>query len=283
MEQLAAFYRHPAQYYFQNCLGVFFGQENIELKESESFVLDALEKYELTDLALKAMLDDNDEGEWRRKMVAAGKVLNNSLGDSYLEQQLTIARDIHTEVQTLVQGTPASLREQVTLQDHNLSFAIHNIYDECRIDIRPGALRKRQLLEIWIKHLCLNANEHHYQTLTLSKGEHRAEHSTLSPLPATDAQQILQRLLENHDSGILYPLHFLPECSFAFASAIANGKNREEALQLVNKVWTQEIPGTEGQDPYWRRITSSNSLFDEAFEHLAIETYTPLLASWTEA
>jgi len=283
MEQLASFYRHPAQYYFHNCLGVFFGQDNIELKESESFVLDALEKYELTDLALKAMLDDVDANEWRRMMVAAGKVLNNNLGDSYLDQQQAIARDIHTEIQTLVQGTPSSLREQVALQDNKLSFSIHNIYDEQRIDIRPGTLRKRQLLEIWIKHLCLNANEHHYQTLTLSKGKHRAAHSIFSPLPATDAQQILQRLLENHDAGILYPLHFLPECSFTFASVIANGKSREEAFQQVNKVWSQDMPGTEGQDPYWRRITSSNNIFDESFEHLAIETYTPLLASWTES
>lgn len=281
MEQLASFYKHPAQYYFHHCLGVFFGDDNIELKESESFVLDALEKYDLTNLALKAMLADDDETEWRREMVAAGKVLGNSLGDSYLDQLQSIARNIHQELKLLVKGTPTSLREHVTLNNHNLSFSIHDLYNEQRVDIRPGVLRKRQLLEIWIKHLCLNANEHNYQTLTLSKGKHRAKISVINPLPASDAKQILQCMLDNHDMGILYPLHFLPECSFTFASAIATGKSRQEALQQVNKVWSQDMPGTESQDPYWRRISNANTLFDEAFEHLAIETYTPLLASWT--
>jgi exodeoxyribonuclease V gamma subunit len=169
------------------------------------------------------------------------------------------------------------------LKDHNLSFSIHNLYDEQLIDIRPGTLRKRQLLGVWIKHLCLNANEHHYQTLTLSKGKHRAETSVINPLAATDAKQILQRLLENHDAGILAPLHFLPECSFTFASEVASGKSRQEALQQVYNIWNQDRTGTEGQDPYWRRLINSNTLFDEAFEHLAIETYTPLLASWSDA
>ena len=282
MDQLISFYRHPARYFFHNTLGVFFGDDHIELKESESFSLNPLERYQLTDLALDSLLMGDDESEWMREMIAAGRVLNNDLGKGYLDQQLSTARSIYGELRSLVTEPPVTLKENINLGSTSLSFAINTLYDQQHIDIRPGALRKRQLLEVWVKHLCLNANEHHFQTTTISRGTDKAALTVIEPIAAQDARTHLQFLVDMHDKGLSHPLCFLPECSFAYATAIASGKTRLEAIQNAQKIWATEAPGSEGQDPYWRRIAISNALFDESFEQLSIDIYSPLIANWKE-
>ena len=282
MEQLVSFFNHPARYYFHNSLGVFFADEHIELKESESFSLDPLERYHLANLALNSLLKGDDGSEWMREMIAAGRVLNNDLGKRNLQQQLSTAQSIHNELKSLVSEPPVSLRENINLERSSLSFAINNLYEQQHIDIRPGTLRKRQLLEVWVKHLCLNANEHYFPTTTISRGTDKAELTVIEPIAAHDARSYLQLLVDLHDNGLRRPLSFLPECSFAYASAIVSGKTRLDAMQSAKRLWAQEAQGSEGQDPYWRRIAISNELFDDSFEQLSIEIYSPLIDNWNK-
>ncbi len=281
-DQLAGFLQHPARYFLQNCLGVYFDDHALELKESESFSLDGLESYRITEMALHAMVNGIDEAEWRHQMQASGMVLNNSIGESHLGQRLAVARSIYAELQTLASGEPKSLRETVTIDGSRLAFAVNNLYGQTHIDMRPGTLRKRQLLGIWVKHLCLNACGHPYETVAISQGRDGAEVSRVSALNETEARAVLRTLLQHYDEGIRRPVHFLPECSFTFASALTSngGKSLEEARRRVSEQWLNER-STEGQDPYWCRLDADDDLFNGDFERIAQDIYTPLITCWS--
>ncbi len=276
MEQLVAFFRNPAQYYFQHCLGVYFDYSSIELKESESFVLDSLENYSLTDLALKNLISGGDEDEWQRRLLASGMLMNNSLGRRYLDQQTAIARSIHNElIERIGYEEPVSVRETLNIDGRKLSITVPGLYAEKHIDLRPGTLRKRQLVEVWIRHLCLNASGHELPTLMISKGSQKPAVSGINPLPATEAIDILGTLLEHYDTGIRKPLNFLPECSYAYFKAMNSGKSREQALQASLDSW-QDDYSMEPQNPYWQRLAEADELFNGAFEQAAMTVYESL-------
>ena len=276
MDQLVAFFRNPAQYFFQHCLGVYFEDSSIELKESESFVLDSLENYSLTDLALKNLMSGGDVEEWQRRIFASGMLLNNSLGRRYLYRQTYFAKSIHKElIERIGNEEPVSVRGTLDIDGRNLSITVPGVYAGKHIDLRPGTLRKRQLVGIWIRHLCLNASGHELPTLMISKGNQKPAVSGISPLPATEAVDILSTLLEHYDTGIKKPLYFLPDCSHTFFNAQRGGKSREDALQASLDSW-QGIYNMERQDPYWHRLAEADDLFNATFEQVAISVYQSL-------
>ena len=276
MDQLVAFFRNPAQYFFQHCLGVYFEDSSIELKESESFVLDSLENYSLTDLALKNLMSGGDVEEWQRRIFASGMLLNNSLGRRYLYRQTYFAKSIHNElIERIGNEEPVSVRGTLDIDGRNLSITVPGVYAGKHIDLRPGTLRKRQLVGIWIRHLCLNASGHELPTLMISKGNQKPAVAGISPLPATEAVDILSTLLEHYDTGIKKPLYFLPDCSHTFFNAQRGGKSREDALQASLDSW-QGIYNMERQDPYWHRLAEADDLFNATFEQVAISVYQSL-------
>lgn len=282
-EQLAGFLRHPAKYFLQHRLGVFFEDASFELRESESFVLDPLEKYQLAADALNAAGVGQDQAAWRREMIASGRVLDNTLGHRYLDEQAALAHDILDALRSLAGTHPTPVRDILTIDGRSISYAVSSLYGQRQIDIRPGQLHKRQLLEVWVRHLCLCAAGHEVHSSTVSRGRNGPDITEIDPVPPDTARTLLSRLLGLHHQGIRRPVHFLPECSFSFASTLAKSNSLDEAMRATDKQWQAGMAGSEGTDPYWHRLAATDDLFDEAFTHTAVEVYGPLIQHWSGA
>ena len=132
-----------------------------------------------------------------------------------------------------------------------------------------------QLLELWIDHLALCAGD------GLQSGETSqllsADQSwRLRPVAAESAIEILTDYCALFRQGMGSPLPFLPETSYAWASA----ENRKQAQARSEKIWLNQRPGSDASDPYLQlalRNIQPNPIDNEAFVALAQRVYTSLL------
>ena len=281
MNQLIAFFAHPAKYFFNNRLDVFLGNEEIQLEESESFELSNLERYQLKNLALQSMIKGRDEKHLRKELAASGRVLNNSHGAKVLDQEIEVARSVYNELATSISKEgPISISEEISLEDRMLSFSISNIYGDQHIDIRPSKLQKRQLLGIWVKHLCLCSIGQGLETKTISFDKERTQISVFDAISASEAKSTLHKLTSIHDQGTCYPVHFFPQYSYDFIEDVRKGMSHLDALNKIAAIWRTGRSGSEADDAYWKRISYSSQLFDESFTQISHEIYSPLLKAW---
>ena len=282
MDQLIKFLTHPAKYFFNTRLDISYDDEEQQLEGSEPFKINNLEQYKLKTRALHAMLVGKDNDQLRNELFATGKVLNNEYGKKLLDREIEAARSVSKALRAISKAKPISISGSVPLQNRRLAFSVASIYDNQHVDFRVGKLQKRQLLDIWIKHLCLNASGHSLATVAISYDTDSYKQSIFDATPNTEAKDILDNLISMHDRGTCQPLHFLPQLSFDYFDEIRKGKSALEALNKVRAEWKNGGPGSEPQDAYWKRLNYSSTLFDEIFKQKAQEVYAPLVGYWRQ-
>ncbi|MBD3647731.1 MAG: exodeoxyribonuclease V subunit gamma [Pseudomonadales bacterium] len=273
LEELIRFYRHPARYFLRTRLGVYFQDDDLELKEAEPFAPDALERYQLSDSALSCILEGQDQETWQERMTASGVVMANAVGRQHLAAEFDKARSIYEEMAPHLAHEERKYVDRLTIGSLELSGHVEGIHDNTLLDARTGQLRRRQLLQAWLKHLFLNAAGQQVETVMISQ----SKGVTLPALDEESARGHLSALVEHFNAGLCRPLPLVPEMSFAFAEAITKGDSRDNARKLALRAWFSDRPGAEGQDADYRRCFAFPEALDESFEEIALGVALPVL------
>lgn len=286
LSQLTNFFRNPSRYYLRNRLGVYFEDDDVDLADTESFSLDGLERHQLAASALYALLHGGSIDAWREEMTASGLVMDGDIGAAQLDRELGRAHSIHgavAELEGIETLETETLHGTLSLPDRRetIAFSIANVIDHDILDIRPGMLRKRQLMEAWLTHLFANAVLGDFSTITFSFDHHKAKKSRIEPLDSADARRRLVELLTLFDEGLASPLPFLPETSYVYFEVLED-QGREKSIEKALQVWEDISPGSEGQDRNYQRLLSFPRDFDQRFEDVARTIYAPLSACWRE-
>lgn len=284
LDKLARFYRHPAQYFLRNRLGVWFDDADISLGESESFTLDNLERHGLAEAALNTLLANEPLQTWRERTIDSGLVMPGTLGNMQLDKQMSRAAMIYEQALPLLDGEPQRFSRTLDLPSGiELKGSIGDIYSDTIVDVRAGVLRKRQLMAVWLQHLFANATLGERRTVMISR--HAAKEEALvhelAPLQPEKAAGILAQLAEYYTAGVQSPLPFLPETSHAWARKQLDGEP-QAAIEAALTEWTRDMAGGEGQDRAYRRLFDFPADFDQAFGTVAVTIYEPLLVCWSE-
>lgn len=288
---LIRFFRNPAQYFFNRTLKVDLSL-NIQADDNdEPFSLNALERYmlqaKLLDDAIGQGLTEPDI-ELIKRLKASGTLPMQPFDDLLLRQyqhdiKPLIGRTLflkgeqassHADIK-LVFDLPitAGKSQQVLLQGR-----IDDISPKGLVNYRPGSAHGRDVLRLYLRHLCLMAMGHTHASYLLDMGHFHA----LAPITAERAHALLADLLVLFYQGQQHPLCFMPRTSLAYVSC--EGEH-DERLQQALPEWLDEQSQLgeaafgEGNEPHYQRLFSFPRDFSEdSFGALAERIYRPMVS-----
>ncbi|PTA50380.1 exodeoxyribonuclease V subunit gamma [Shewanella morhuae] len=288
---LIRFFRNPAQYFFNRTLKVDLSL-NIQADDNdEPFSLNALERY-----MLQAQLLDDAIGkgatepdiELIKRLKASGCLPMQPFDDLLLRQY-------QHDIKPLIGRTLFLKGEQASSHaDINLAFdlpitpdksykvllqgRIDDISPKGLVNYRPGSAHGRDVLRLYLRHLCLMAMGHTHASYLLDMGHFHA----LAPITAERAHTLLADLLVLFYQGQQYPLCFMPRTSLAYVSS--EGEH-DERLQQALPEWLDEQSQLgeaafgEGNEPHYQRVFSFPRDFSEdSFGALAERIYRPMVS-----
>jgi exodeoxyribonuclease V gamma subunit len=283
---LINFFRHPAKNYLQKQLGISLGIEQIDLQETESFRLDGLESYKLSDSALNVLIKQNSQDKnsldiWQKKVRAEGLIMEGVIGDGILNKEIEKATAIYELLQPHLKPQQIYSAE-LTLNSHLLIGDIDCIGEEY-IDYRTGGLRERQKIEVWIKHLFRAATGAKGCTRLISKHPthtNKASEAIFHEMSEHDAIQYLAELTELYTNSLGKPFAYLPEASAAYFDAYLTDNDVNKALDKAHKHFNSGRAPGEGMDPYYKRLYQFPLDAGHNFSAIAERILSPMRQYW---
>ncbi|EGM70035.1 exodeoxyribonuclease V subunit gamma [Shewanella sp. HN-41] len=284
---LIRFFRNPAQYFFNRSLKVDLSIRIQADDNDEPFGLDALERYQLQ----AELLDHNisqgitvAELDFIERLKAKGNLPMRPFDELLLRQYQhdispLIGRTLflkgeqpshHGDIKLHFDPTIYPLGEIRTIL---LEGRIDDISPKGLVNYRPGSAHGRDLLRLYIRHLCLMAMGHTQASYLLDMGHFHA----LSPIHPEQAHTGLRDLLQLFFQGQQHPLCFMPRTSLAYAQA--EGEHADK-LKEAEAEWLDEQGEIgEGTEPHYQRLFQFPKDFTQArFGELAQRIYTPMVS-----
>lgn len=302
---LIRFFRNPAQYFFNRSLKVDLGL-NIQADDNdEPFSLNALERYKLQanllDNAISQNLEAPDEVLLQR-LKASGELPLQPFDDLLLGQYLN-------DIKSIIGRTLYLRGENQRSQDIELAFTpadglneaitlVGRIDDLCAkglVNYRPGTANGRDLIRVYLRHLCICAmkgceltlidgvdvaNSDTHQTIgkqhtsyLLDIGHFHAFHG----VTPEQAKAQLSLWLSHFQSGQLHPLMFMPRTALAYVEA--QGDHDEKLIEAQSQWKDEQSQLGEGFEPHYQRLFRFPDDFTEdTFGQIAMTLLSPMLS-----
>ncbi|MBU5612195.1 exodeoxyribonuclease V subunit gamma [Geomonas azotofigens] len=276
LKALIDFLCNPAKELLRRRLGVRIVEGDDPLEEVEPFALDSLEKYQLEQEIVAAVLR-GEELELPFAVACARGDLPPGVCGAALYQKLgEPAAEFAGKVSEVCTGAPLTpLDIDLKLPAGRIIGRLENLRSDRMVRYRYTDLKPKDQLRLWVEHLALNcAQVEGYPLLSTFV----AAKSTVN-LAAIDASEThLNRLLELYQKGMSSPLKFFPDTSFEYVKNAREPKNAAKALGAATAAWHgSEYKKGDGQDEYCRRCFGESPPVDEEFQALAREVWDPIL------
>ena len=155
-----------------------------------------------------------------------------------------------------------------------------NIYEEKMIHRVYAKFKPKTILITWIYHILLNLiNQKSYplETLLICKD------GVWEFSPLAHSRKIITDLLELYQIGLIGPVRFFPDSSYAYArQLLERNQSEEQALSAAENIWNgSDFVRGERLDPYLERCfgwMEPHTLFDPLFKKTALDIFGPLMA-----
>ncbi|QFU22590.1 exodeoxyribonuclease V subunit gamma [Shewanella eurypsychrophilus] len=287
---LIRFFRNPAQYFFNRTLKVDLSL-NIQADDNdEPFSLNPLERYKLQasllDNAISQKLEAPDEVLLQR-LKASGELPLQPFDDLLLNQYLH-------DIQPLIGRAVYLQGDNQRSMDIALNFTqadglsepmnlVGRIDDLCAkglVNYRPGTANGRDLIRLYIRHLCICAmgsnkatNKLPHISYLLDIGHFHAFH----PVAHEQAKAQLSLWLAYFQSGQVHPLMFMPRTALAYVEA--EGDHQDKLLEAQSQWLDEQSQLGEAMEPHYQRLFSFPDDFtEEEFGHIAMTLLSPMLS-----
>jgi exodeoxyribonuclease V gamma subunit len=274
VRQLLAFFRHPVRYFLQQRLGIVLDEAEGTLDGREPFTMDALARYHLRQVLLQHHLAAEPPARVLSLLRAAGYLPHGQVGVSLLEREWPVVEAFAARVRALLAATPSTALEvDLTLGPFRVVGRLDEVTPRGLLRYRLGRTRGRDCLDLWIRHLVLNAlspDEVEWASHWL------AEDSQFTIPPVHETQTLLQDLLAWYWQGLRRPLPLFPDSSLAYAKALQ--WQTSEPLAVARKCWASSDYQTgEDADAYYQLAFRQHDPLDSAFAEVAAAVFVPLL------
>jgi exodeoxyribonuclease V gamma subunit len=296
--QLQDFLRNPVRHFFSQRLKVFFEAAEVPLADEEPFVLDALQRYGLSQSLLEAALADPDDTD--QALVAQARRLQNSgllpmagFGESLQRELIEPLPDLLQRYQQLLAlwPTPLTSALPVSLELHALRLegwlsGLHRRADGGLLFVTTipnsiGSIKSRKwhrLTRPWVVHLVACASGMALTTALVASDDSLI----LAPIEEDSALRILGDLLLAWQSGMRQPLPVAVKTAFAWLGQTDPLK----AEAAARKAYEGDGVTTDGErresEALARQFADYDALTaDETFPDWCDALYRPLLeAPW---
>jgi exodeoxyribonuclease V gamma subunit len=278
LARLCKFYAGPAGFLLRERLGIAFQRDRGPLDEHELFTLDGLSLYQVEQMLLEKRLEGWPLQELFPLVRASGRIPHGSVGECIYEEIIGSVERFTDLLQAGRSDPLPPLDVRVQLSGVTLTARLESLFTGGLVGYRYARLRQKDHLAAWCRHLLLNAfgpADFPRKSVLYGKGE------TWVYGPVERGEEILARLLDRFLEGLVKPLPFFPESSFAYASSLLEkGKTPGEALQEAGKCWTgNDFHRGECQEESYRVCFDEVDPLDTEFAALAVEIFEPILAS----
>lgn len=286
LSALIRFYRNPAQYFFKRTLKVDLSLDIQIDHNDEPFSLNNLERYQLQSRILNDTVDKGlnvPDPELYQQLQASGDLplspFDTLLLNSYQKDLLPLIDRIHYLRGTTAQDNAiqAKVSIQTDKQPHcdiqlrfeqpfalTLTGRIDNISPKGLVNYRPGTAKSKDLIRVYLRHLCLNAMGLDRPSYLLDAGKYHL----FSSLTAQQAKQQLQTWVAYFYEGQQQPLAFIPNTSYSYVEAKGS---HDEKLEAAAQEWLNEqTQFGDANDPHFHRLYHFPDDFKEdRFGHIS--------------
>jgi exodeoxyribonuclease V gamma subunit len=299
--QLQDFLRHPVRHFFSQRLKVFFEAADAPLADEEPFVLDALQRYSLSDSLLEAALNSADDPDQAlqaqaQRLQASGLLPMAGFGESLQRELIEPLPDLLMRYRQLLALWPtpvtSALPISLELKDVKLEgwlSGLHQRSDGGLLSVTTipnsiGSTKTRKwhrLIRPWVNHLVACASGYTLTTALVASDDTLL----LLPLDHDSALQSLGDLLLAWQAGMRQPLPIAVKTAFAWLGQSDPGK-AEVAARKAYEGDGQTSDGERRESPALaRQYPDFNALIaDETFRGWVDALYRPLLqAPWRSA
>ncbi len=291
LSALIRFYRNPAQYFFNRTLKLDLNL-NIQADENdEPFSLNALSRYQLQSHLIDDAIKTGQERpspELLSRLRLSGQLPLAPFDDLLLAQyqhdiRAVVGRTLYLQgEQTHTQDIDLNLRDKASTQ---LVGRIDGLSAKGLVNYRPGTANARDLIRVYLRHLCLNANEPGAHTTPWQRHSYLLDighFHAFAPITPEQALNQLSLWVDYYHQGLNNPLCFLPRTAFAYVEA--EGEHSDK-LSAAQSQWLDEQASLgEGLEPHYQRLFSFPDDFSEAeFGALAHGLLSPLQSLYHKA
>ncbi len=236
IDDLIAFWTNPARAWCR-AAGIVLARPEDPLDDDEPMVLDTLSAFAARDRLLAAGPDPDPV---RRRLVHGGLLPPGHLG-------ARLAEDLANEIAPLIAacaGEPAP----ADAGRIGLDLAGVRVTGDCSRWLtrdglrlaRAGAIRPQDRSRAWLLHLALSAGGSSTPTRILGLEKKSLKTEEIPPIPAGGANRILLALVARWRDRSDPPPPLFPHGSFAYAKAIADGKDEAQALESAIACWRHD-------------------------------------------
>ncbi|SMO40387.1 exodeoxyribonuclease V subunit gamma [Fodinibius sediminis] len=283
INELVSFFQHPAKFLLQNRLGIFLTDERVVTEDREPFTLSGLDNYQVGQELLDRFFGGESLGGCYPYFQSRDLLPEGWIGEHDFTERVQEVQEFGNNLKSLLDRQKMEDEEvDLAVGDFRIVGRLTGIYKHHhRIDYRFGSMRPKDVIDLWIKHLCLQAVKTSNQggtsrLFTRHKKKRYAEYQLGS---VAGYRQILGELLMTYWRGLQRCCYFFPESAFAYAEQVCykNG-SPDTGLSRARNKWIREYsdyPG-EGQDPYNKLLLGDeNPLQKKAFKRAAENFWEP--------
>ncbi|MCL1126402.1 exodeoxyribonuclease V subunit gamma [Shewanella surugensis] len=284
LSALVRFYRNPAQYFFKRTLKVDLNLDIQMDHNDEPFSLDNLERYQLQSRILKDTIDkgfSQPDPLFYQKLQASGDLplspFDHLLLNEYQKDLLPLIDRIYylqgnepqdknkqnDEIQTNTSKSAANKQHcDIKLQfdlpfPMTLTGRIDDISAKGLVNYRPGTAKSKDLIRVYLRHLCLNAMGLNHPSYLLDAGKYHA----FENVKAQQAKQQLQLWISGFYQGQQQPLAFIPNTSYAYVEA--EGEHQEKLDSAASHWLNEQTQFGDAKDPHFHRLYRFPDDFEE--------------------
>ena len=276
INQLCRFFTNPAKFLLIQRLGIYLEEEEALFDETEPFDVKGLEKYQLEQELVERGAEKGSLEDSFKAVKASGQLPHGVPGECLYRETCRGIESFLGRLASYREGTLLEpLEVDLRLGQFRLVGRIESIYPNGLLHFRYADVKPRDRLRVWVHHLILNKikNQAYPCNGILACKDFDCKYP-----PIKESEALLKDLLEAYWQGLIEPIHFFPLSSWAYAEALAKGKDPDQALKSARNKWEgSDFNRGEIENSYYQVCFEHADPLDEEFEELSKSIFEPLI------
>ncbi|MBU3660510.1 MAG: exonuclease V subunit gamma [Flavobacteriales bacterium] len=261
LKELIRFIEDPVRHYFNNVLGLYFGENSNELAETELFELDWIQKWVVKDEIAQTVLNHEPMEGLLEKLKMKGELPLSNFGSALFDKAQEELQEVLSNEefqQLIVTHTRSDIKGEISVGNYVIKGSVDGIYGNTllfqTVSKNKAKYQIRAMLNFFFAHLhspkinhLLYVNIENFRSIEVAD--------------AYSEMEICCDLFEKGSKGLIAYSPEFEEINFSACSQSMDVEFPGEINDLINKELESDYPSGNPSD-YFRKIAENNGFAD---------------------